>query len=262
MKNNTRARKFFGLGIKAYVVFSLIILQMAVLLAQAEQIPDIETIIDRLEYNQVFESSKSSATLTVTNNLGIVESSFESYALKNNDTLVVINTGPDRGQKVLRQGESIFLYYPDAEEIIRLQGSALRNSMMGSDFSYEDLTGDNSIRAKFTYEFLGTEIIDGKPCYHVVFTAKSRREIYQKEELFIDAELFAPRKTILYSASGKALREMYSTDFRTVAGRNIAYSTLMTDLLKKNSTTLMELIDVEIDIPLDADLFSRENLLW
>lgn len=262
MKNNIQTRKFFELGIKTYVAFSLIVLQMTLLPAQAEEIPDIETIIDRLEYNQVFESSKSTATLTVTNKLGTVESSFETYERENNDTLLVIDTGPDRGQKILRQGESIFLYYPDAEEIIRLQGSALRNSIMGSDFSYEDLTGDDSIRAKFNYELLGTEIIDGNLCYHVVFIAKSRREIYQKEEVFIDVELFAARKTILYSASGKALREMYSTNFIAIKGRNIAHTTLMIDLLKKNSTTLMELIDIEIDIPLDDNLFTRENLSW
>ena len=262
MKKNTQTHKFFGLGIKAYVVLSLIILQMASLPAQAEQVPDIETIIDRFEFNQVFETSKSSAILTVTNNLGIVESLFETFTRKNNDTLIVIDTGPDRGQKILRQGESIFLYYPDAEEIIRLQGSALRNSMMGSDFSYEDLAGDNSIRAKFNYEYLGTAIVDDNLCYHVMLTAKSKREIYQKQEVFIDAELFAPRKTVLYSASEKALREMHSTSFINVEGRSIAQTTLMTDLLKKNSTTLMELVDIEINIPLDDDLFTRENLSW
>jgi len=234
-------------------------LQLGLLTAQT---PNIETIIDRLDHNQVFETAQSTATMTVTNNLGKVKSTFESFSRKNGDTLVVVSEGPDRGQKILRQGESVFLYFPDAEEIIRLQGSALRDSVMGSDFSYEDLTGDNSIRAKFNYELLGTKTVDGNLCYHVLFTAKSRRETYQKQEIFIDAELFAPRKTILYSASGKALREMRSSDFISVAGRNIARTTLMTDLLKNNSTTLMETISVEIDKPLDPELFSRENLTW
>lgn len=262
MKSNTHIYRFFGLSMKIYLLFNLAVLQPGLLVAQPKQIPDIDTIIDCLEYNEVFETTKFESTMTVTNNMGTVESEIESYAIKNGDTLFIINKGPDRGQKMLRQGESVFLYFPDAEELIRLQGSALRDSVMGSDFSYEDVTGDNSIKAKFNYEFLGTAIVDGNFCYHVILTAKSRKEAYQKQELFIDAELFVTRKAILYSASGKALREMNNTDFKSVSGRNIAHTTLMTDLLKNNSKTFMRLINVEIDIPLGAELFSRENLTW
>ena len=76
---------------------------------------------------------------------------------KGGDALVEITSGPDRGQKVLRQSSNIYLFYPDAEEVIWLKGSALKDSMMGSDFSYEDLTNDKTLADRYTSELFVVE---------------------------------------------------------------------------------------------------------
>jgi outer membrane lipoprotein-sorting protein len=223
---------------------------------------EIDTIIDKLDANTQYDTAVAKSTMITKNTLGTTTSSFTSWNRKNGDTLIEINSGVDKGQKILRQGSSIFLFYPDAEEVIRLSGSAMKDSLMGTDFSYEDLTGENTIKARFNCELLGTEVINNTECYHIILTAKSRNETYQKQESWVDSKIFVGIKTILYSASGKALREMYASDIRPISGYNVAFKIQMQDLLKKNSKTEMIIEELKLNTPIENKLFTRENLTW
>jgi hypothetical protein len=229
--------------------------------AAAEDI-GVADIIKKLEANQVYDTSSMDAKLAVTNRFGVTSNEFTVYSRKGGDTLVVITAGPDRGQKVLRQKKDIYLYYPDAEDVIWLKGSALKDSMMGSDFSYEDLTDDGTILGRYDAELLGSETFDGAKCWRIMLTAKTKNETYAKQEILVDAATFVTRHAILYSAAGKPIREMSASDVRTVAGKNIPFTSVMKDLMKKNSSTEMKLTRVEIGIPLSGKYFNREELSW
>lgn len=230
--------------------------------AFAEGTESVESIVRKLEANQVFDTSRMEARLRVTNRFGVAESSFRAYARKGGDTLVEIVSGPDRGQKVLRQGPNVYLYFPEAEDVVWLKGSALKDSMMGSDFSYEDLTKDGTILGRFDATLEGTESLDGAECYRVRLVAKTRGEPYAREDLLVDARQFVTRKATLFSASGKAIRELVAGDVRAVSGKNVPHTTTMRDLLKKDSVTEMTIGKIEIGIPLSDDYFNREELSW
>lgn len=117
----------------------------------------VEQIMAKYDANDNFKTCRMKAELSVTDKFGTTKTTFESYQQKNSNTLIIVADGPDAGQKILRLENSVYLYYPDAEELIRLQGSALKDSIMGSDFSYEDLTGNDSTLENYTGELLGTE---------------------------------------------------------------------------------------------------------
>ena len=250
------------------IIKAALIAATAVIVAVAGSAPleaedlSVGDIIKKLEANQVYDTSSMDAKLAVTNRFGVTMNEFTVYSRKGGDTLVVITAGPDRGQKVLRQKKDIYLYYPDAEDVIWLKGSALKDSMMGSDFSYEDLTDDGTILGRFDAELLGSETFDGAQCWRVMLTAKTKTETYAKQELLVDAETFVTRHALLYSAAGKPIREMTSSDVRAVAGKNIPFTSVMKDLMKKNTSTEMKLTRVEIGIPLSGKYFNREELSW
>jgi len=221
-----------------------------------------EDAVRRMEDNQTHATSVARLRLDVANSFGVTSNEFTTYSRKGGDVLVVITAGPDRGQKVLRQKGNIYLYYPDAEEVIWLKGSALKDSIMGSDFSYEDLTDEGTVTDRYSVAYTGDETLDGTPCIRVTLTARTRNETYAKEELWIDAKLFVARKTILYSASGKAMRQLLSSDVRNVSGKNVAFLSVMKDLLKKNSETKMSIVSMEVGNPIPAKYFNREELSW
>lgn len=222
----------------------------------------VNEIMQKYDTNAVYETGHMNATMKTTDTIGSSKNTFESYSKKNGDTLIVITEGADSGQKILRLQNSVYLYYPDAEEVIRLQGSALKESIMGSDFTYEDLTGDNSTLSNYNAQLLGLEKVDDADCYHVKLTAKSKKQLYQIEEIWIDTQMFASRKVIVYSASGKALSENRTTDFKQVSGKWIGTKSTMQNLLKKSSKTEMLISNVEINCPIPEKYFSQDELSW
>lgn len=225
-------------------------------------VPDAADILTRLERNQSWTTGVIEATLAVSNRFGVTDNAFTSWSRKGGDALIEITSGPDRGQKVLRQASNIYLFYPDADEVIWLKGTALRDSLMGSDFSYEDLTDDRTLLDRFSAELLGSETIDGADCWKLKLTAKSKKETYQIQEIWVDKSRNVQRKAILYSAAGKAIRSMAASDVREIGGRYLAYTTVMTDLLKKNTSTTMTITKAEIDIAIPDRYFNREELSW
>lgn len=217
-----------------------------------------EEVAVKYEENTRFDSSVSTATLTIEDNLGTSVQEFKSYAKGDDDTLIEVISGPDRGQKVLRNEDSIYLFYPDASQVIRLQGSALKDSFMGSDFSYEDLSDDNSILNNYTPKII-SETFD---TYTLFLTAKTRKMAYQKQELIIDKQHFYLKSATLMSSSGRALRSLENSDIEVVDGYYIPKTTVMKDLIKRQGSTTMEMSSIEINGKVNPRLFTKENLSW
>ena len=108
----------------------------------------------------------------------------------------------------------------------------------------------------------GNETVDGHDCYRLKLEAKTRDAVYQLERVWVDKQLFAYRKVVLYSLSGKPVKEMHITDFKKIGGKNIPVLMEMRDLMKKNSKTVFTTESMSIDVPLDPYLFSLEELSW
>ncbi len=217
-----------------------------------------EEVAVKYEENTKYDSSISTATLTIKDNLGTSIQKFKSYAAGNTDTLIEIISGPDRGQKVLRNENSIYLFYPDADQIIRLQGSALKESFMGSDFSYEDLSDDNSILKNYTPKILA----ETSDTFTLLLTATSRKMAYQMQELIIDKQHFYLKSATLMSSSGRALRSLENSDIEEIDGYYIPKITVMKDLIKQQGSTTMELDSIELNTKINPKTFTKENLSW
>ncbi|MBA7553551.1 hypothetical protein ES705_46144 [subsurface metagenome] len=176
--------------------------------------------------------------------------------------LIEFTSVEEEGMKILRTRDEIYLFYPDAEELIRMQGAALKESVMGSDMSYEDMTGGRTLLQSYKVKLEGTEEIDGAPCYKVSMEAKKKGVPYYKQIMWIDKELFIYRKIHKFSRSGKLLKEIICDDVRQVSGKNIAFHMVLKDTMKRNSSTEFVINDIQINIPLKASIFSLEELTW
>ena len=215
-------------------------------------------IAKKYEESTKYKSSVMTATLTIKDSLGTSVQQLKSYSDGDTNTLIEIIDGPDRGQKVLRKDSSIYLYYPDADQVIRLQGSALKESFMGSDFSYEDLSDDASILNDYTVEITN----ETDDTYTLFLTAKTRKMTYQKQELVIDKQNFYLKSATLMSSSGRALRSLENSDIKLIDGYYIAETTVMKDLIKQQGSTKMEIDSIELDKKINPSIFTKENLSW
>ena len=221
-----------------------------------------EEIVRRLEQNEVQHTSRGSMAMTITDRFGERTVTMDVYSRGTDDALVEFTSAAERGQKVLRTQDEIYLFYPDAAELIRLQGAALRESMLGSDVSYEDLTGGKTLLETYRVALTGEETVDGRPCYVVTFEARGRDVAYPRQTMWIDEELFVVRRGEQFSLNGRLLKTTEFRDVREIDGYQVTMRAVISDALKRNSSTEMVVREIEFDVPLRDDLFSLEELSW
>ena len=219
-----------------------------------------EEIIEKMELNLVYDTAIVEGRMVINDRFGTRTSTYISYTEGEEKSLLEFTNIEDAGQKILRLKDEIYLYYPDAEETIRLQGAALRQAVMGSDFSYEDMTGDKGILDSYAVTLDGEGTVDGFPCYILTLTAKTRDVPYQKEIMWVDKELFIYRQVHKLAKSGKVLKEMKVTDLIKVDGLYIPSRLIMVDKLKRNSSTEFYMDSIKLGIVLPVDIFTLGEL--
>lgn len=222
----------------------------------------VDELIDRLEFNEVHSTSRTVGRLIIEDRFGEKVSTFISYSRGNDESLIEFTSKDEEGQKILRTEDELYLYFPDAEELIRLQGSALKQGILGSDASYEDMAGDASIRETYDVQIIGEETVDGHECYKLKLTAKTRTVAYPIEVVWVDKEHLFARKSQMFSLSERLLKEVRMLEFIEIRGKTIPSRIEMEDKLKKNSLTTFIIEDFELDLELDDDLFSLDELTW
>lgn len=223
---------------------------------------DSKDILDRMEKEMDFSSASFSATIVNTDKLGSTKLTFDTYQKGNGDTLLIVTSGSDKGQKILRLGEEIYIFYPNADEIIRLSSSGLKESFLGSDFSYEDLTGDDEYDERYSHYLSGEETLNDIDCFVISMDAKKRSETYQKETMYIAKASFLPVKMSLYSKSGRLLKEIYYSDYITDNGTKYPTHIEIKNAVKKSSYSVMDITSISFGVELNEDLFDKENISW
>jgi outer membrane lipoprotein-sorting protein len=221
-----------------------------------------EQIVRRMEDAQRFRTQEAEGALIITDRFGSRTKTFRSWAEGEERMLLAFTNPEEKGQKILRLQEEIYLYFPDAEEVIRLQGAALKESVMGSDFSYEDLTGEKSVLDLYDARLLGAEQIGGRAHHLLELKAKGRGQAYPLQKLWVDAQTFFPRKAEYYALSGRLLKTLEVLETRQVSGRTVMSRAIMRDAMKKSSSTEFRVDRVKIDEPLPKNIFSLEALSW
>ena len=237
-----------------------------VLLALAAAAPALaltgDEIIRRMERHERHDSVQSTGSMEITDRFGTRTKTFTSTALGDDRSLLEFTNPEEAGQKVLRLEDEIYLYFPDSEDVIHLQGAALRDSVLGSDFSYEDMTGSSSRLDDYEVALEGTEEIDGHETYRLRLTAKRRDVVYPVQVAWVDSELFVSRRVELFSRRGRALKRLAVTEFREIGDKVIGIRLEMSDFMKKESLTVFTIDDIAVDEPVDESLFSLEELTF
>ena len=71
----------------------------------------------------------------------------------------------EQGSKMLKLDDVLLTYSPQTDRIIQISGHMLRQSIMGSDMSYNDVMEDKPLDQLYTATLEGEEYIDDRKCY-------------------------------------------------------------------------------------------------
>jgi len=183
---------------------------------------------------------------------------FEMYAVGAEKSFIKF-TYPkrDNGTKFLRNESNLWIYMPSTSKTIKISQHMLKDSMMGSDFSYDDQTDRNTL-----HNIYDSTIIDETPTEYKLdlirkegITAK-----YQRQIIWVNKEDMTLKKAEMYATSGKLLKVMDIYEIKKLGERFYITKMRITDMLKDNSYTELILTDISIDIDIPDSIFSLRNL--
>ena len=241
------------------IVVAITLLTLAAAVASAQT---AEQIVRRLEANETHTTAYAEGRMLIHDRFGDRTTSFTSWTRGEDDSLIEFTSAGEAGQKILRTDDQIYLYYPDAAELIRLRGSALRDSVMGSDMSYEDLTSGGGLLSDYTVTLEGTEIVDGVTAYRLDMEARSRSVPYARQTVWVDTERYVGVMVHMYSRSGDLIKVLTSLEFTEQAGKIFPTRMRIEDRLRRNTYTEFVFDVIEVDIDVDPSLFSLEELTF
>jgi len=166
----------------------------------------------------------------------------------------------EQGTKMLKLKDQLWIYSPSTDRTIQISGHLLRQSVMGSDLSYEDMMEDKKLTEAYTSKYTGEEVVDGRKTFVLELTARLPDLAYQKRKMWIDAERYIPLKEELYAKSGQLLKRTTMSDVKQVQGRWFPMTIVFKDMLKEGMGTEFKMTSIKFNQDIPDYIFSKAAL--
>ena len=225
------------------------------------QSPDANTILAKVDNNMIAKTQ-------------IVESQMVIHGRRNDRTVASRNytegtvksfteyLSPERekGTKMLKLDDKLWIYSPSSDRTIQLSGHMLRQSVMGSDLSYEDMMEERKLTEMYNAKVTGEETIGGRKTWVLSLKAKVPDATYDSRKTWIDQERYVPLKEELFAKSGQLLKKTVMSDVAKISGRWYPKKINYRDMLKdgKGTDFIVNTIDFNAKIP--DYIFSKASL--
>jgi outer membrane lipoprotein-sorting protein len=162
---------------------------------------------------------------------------------------------------MLKLGDELWMYMPSIEKTQKISGHMLRQGLMGSDMSYEDMMEASKLRENYTAKLVGEESQNGRPCYKLELTAKGPDVAYPKRVSWVDKEWFVPVRQELYALSGALLKVWTMSDIQPFENGRMHPTTMrVEDKLQQGSKTELHFTSMQFSVPMETEVFSERWL--
>lgn len=219
-----------------------------------------DEIITRRDDNEYIKTAKVEAEMIIISGNRQMNKTMLSY-LEEDNSLTTFTNPRDRGTKFLKRGDSLWMFFPEAEDIVKISGHMLNQGMMGSDFSYQDMMESDKLTDLYNFELIGEEEIDGHQCYLLEGIAVEGKEVsYYRRKSWVDKERFIGLKEELYARSGRLLKVMEVIRVDEIEGRWYPVESVMENKLRENTRTEFIIHTIEFNPEIPPGTFSLENM--
>ena len=223
--------------------------------------PTAMQIINKMDKSQNAKNQIITSTMIIHGRRATREVASKSWIIGDEKSYTeYLAPAREKGTKMLKVGDKLWIYYPKADRIVSISGHMLRRSVMGSDISYEDMMEKRSTEETYDATLLGEETIDGRKSYKIELIAKLPDVAYQKVVIWVDKERFVGLKQELYAASGKLLKRF--TTLAVMKTKKGWYASHMKfkDVLKDGKGTEYRVKEVLFDQKIPAKRFQKGQL--
>jgi outer membrane lipoprotein-sorting protein len=225
------------------------------------QTPSAKEIIDKIDKNMSSESRIFTSKMVIHNkrNTRTVESKSWSKGEKKSFS-EYLSPPREQGTKMLKLDDQLWIFSPSTDRIIQISGHMLRQSVMGSDLSYEDMMEDPHLLNHYTGKIDSEEKLGDRTCWIISLTATSLDVAYQTQKLWVDKDRYIPLKKELYAKSGMLLKRMELSDVIQIHGRWFPKRILFKDVLKEGEGTEFIIEDIQFNAEIPEYILSKASL--
>lgn len=245
---------------KKIVILALLI-NICLAYASSPEPPSGEEILERVDDNFYAENRISVSSMIIKGVRGTRTVKAKSWVQGMDKAFTeYLSPAREKGTKMLKIKDELWTWTPSTDRIIRIAGHMLRQSLMGSDVSYEDFMEDPKLSNIYDVVVTGEETIDGRSCYVLDLKAKKDGVAYYFRKLWVDKERYIPLRQDWFAKSGKLLKTIKIHEVFKVDNRWYPKRMTFKDVLKKGDGTefIIESIDFNVEIP--EHIFSKASL--
>lgn len=225
------------------------------------QKPNAREIIEKVDKNMAAKSQivtskmiihgqRSSRTIEAKTWTEGQERSFTEY----------LSPAREKGTKMLKLKDELWIYSPSTDRIIKISGHMLRQSVMGSDLSYEDMMDNSKLLEDYDAVVIGSENYMERDCWIVELQAKTVDVSYQMRKIWVDKDRYIPLKEELYAKSGTLLKRTELSNVSKVGNRWYPMKIVFKDMLKKGDGTEFIVDEIEFDKKIEEYIFTKAAL--
>ncbi|HKK81230.1 MAG TPA: outer membrane lipoprotein-sorting protein, partial [Prolixibacteraceae bacterium] len=223
--------------------------------------PNASEILEKVDQNLSSENRVMESTIVIHGKRNSRTMTSRTYAVGDEKSFTeYLSPARDAGTKMLKLEDHLWIYSPSTDRTIQISGHMLRQSVMGSDLSYEDMMDDRKLTDTYTATLQGSETIDGREVYLINLEAKVDDVAYHRQKMWVDAERFVPLKQEMYAKSGKLLKRLIMRDVQKVNGRWFPKTMVYKDMLKQGGGTAFKVTDIAFNADIPDYIFSKAAL--
>lgn len=157
-----------------------------------------------------------------------------------------------------------WLYLPAIDLVRRISANDKRSSFVGSDFTYEDVSGRRLSDDEYEYageeKFPGTEKVGDRTAIVIKATPKEKNVVeFAYRMIWVDKEYILPLKVEHYNKHNEVYKVFEALNIEMIQETPTIIKGIMKDLESK-SQTVMEFKEVEYDLGIEDDIFTERYL--
>jgi outer membrane lipoprotein-sorting protein len=151
-----------------------------------------------------------------------------------------------------------WIYVPAVDLIKPISADDKNSSFVGSDFSYEDVSGRHWTEDNHTLINPDGDL-DGTAVYIIESVPKEAYDGFARKVSYIDKETFLPRKEEYYDDRNELIRVFSAEKIETIDGIETVTVRSMENV-KKGSRTVVEFSAIDYNVGLTEDIFTERYL--
>jgi len=224
--------------------------------------PDPKEIIRKSTENQIGKTSQGEMKMTIVRPTWKREITMKSWSLGEEYALILV-TGParDKGTAFLKREKEMWNWQPTIDRVVKLPPSMMAQSLMGSDFTNNDLVDQASVIEDYSHKYLGIETIDGRECYKIEMTPDDDAAVVWGKVLsWVDKKDFIQIKAEFYDEEDYLINTMKASDIQMIGGKLLPKILTITPAEEPENQTIVEYMSINFDKPIKEKFFSVQNM--